>query len=101
MKKMKWIWFCLLICSAGGSFAQTANRVKMLNLLLEESRSRLHMGPHLLQIKETKDIPSITILAHVEALPKYSLPKGNVVCRLEEYVQLHTPMKLNIGVGGQ
>lgn len=101
MKKLKWIWFCLLICSAGGSFAQSANRVKVVNLLLEESRSRIHMGPKLLYIKEAKDILSISVLAHVEALPKYSLPKGNVVCRLEEYVQLHTPMKLNIGVGGQ
>lgn len=101
MKKLKWICFCLLICSAVGSFAQSANRVKVLNLLLEESRSRVHMGPQFLQIKETKDIPSTSVLVHIKALPKYSLPKGNVVCRLEEYVQLHTPMKLNIGVGGQ
>ena len=42
-----------------------------------------------------------SVLDTPESLKRYSLPKGNVVCRLEEYVQLHTPMKLNIGVGGQ
>ena len=34
-------------------------------------------------------------------IPKYCLAKGAVICRLEEYVQLHSPFKLNIGVGGE
>lgn len=101
MKKLKWIWLCLLICSVGGSFAQSANRGKVICLLLKESRFRVHQTPQILLAKEMRDIPAPSVLAHVDAVPKYSLPKGNVVCRLEEYVQLHTPMKLNIGVGGQ
>jgi len=35
------------------------------------------------------------------AIPRYCLAKGAVICRLEEYVQLHSPFKLNIGVGGE
>lgn len=101
MKKLKCIWLCLLICSVGASFAQSANRVKVIGLLLEEFRFRIHQAPQPLLIREERETPTPSVLVHADALPRYSLPKGNIVCRLEEYVQLHTPMKLNIGVGGQ
>lgn len=34
-------------------------------------------------------------------VPAYCLARGAVICRLEEYVQLHAPLKLNIGLGGE
>ncbi len=36
-----------------------------------------------------------------EPLPRFKLSHGAIICRFEDYVQMHTPMKLNIGVGGQ
>lgn len=101
MKKLKCIWLCLLLSSVDASFAQSENRGKVISLLLAEARFRVHQAPQILLAKEAKDIPELSVLAQVDALPKYSLPKGNIVCRLEEYVQLHTPLKFNIGVGGQ
>ena len=49
----------------------------------------------------TPDAPAPQSLRTVSSIPKYCLAKGAVICRLEEYVQLHSPIKLNIGVGGE
>ncbi|MBS1624901.1 MAG: hypothetical protein JSS76_05335 [Bacteroidetes bacterium] len=100
MKKLQWIGFCLLIFTAGNSFAQSANREKVVQFLLVESRFRIHSAP-VRSSEIVKESNMSHVVSRVDVLPRYALPKGNVVCRLEEYVQLHTPMKLNIGVGGQ
>lgn len=101
MNKLHLIWLCLLTCTAGGSLAQSTNREKVIRLLLDGSHLRIHSASKFSPGKINEHASASSVLTHVDALPKYSLPKGNVVCRLEEYVQLHTPMKLNIGVGGQ
>lgn len=102
MKRLQWFGFCLLMLSAQHSSAQSATREKVIGALLEESRFRIRLTPKKITAGNYKEASNQSaMLTHVDALPKYALPKGNVVCRLEEYVQLHTPMKLNIGVGGQ
>lgn len=95
-----YILIALLIHSCTYASAQLTNRQKVIALLLEQHKLK-PMRTATYQ-PEVLTAPSSSILcSSVNPVPKYSLPKGNVFCRMEDYVQMHTPMKLNIGVGGQ
>lgn len=73
-------------------------------MLLSQSRMKIKTD----DISSSANIYTITTESQapqsfrtVSSIPKYCLAKGAVICRLEEYVQLHSPIKLNIGVGGE
>ena len=85
------------------AFGQSTNRQKMLSVILTEPKYRAAYNSNyrneLLAINT--DGSSVLFTPALSAVPRYCLPKGNLFCRLEDYVQMHAPMKLNIGVGGQ
>ena len=99
----KWIFTLFWLCCFQGLIAQSANRRIMIAMILT--------SPHH-QIKKlvTAHNPSSALLLSnsspvdfrfSDPIPKFELPKGSIVCRFEEYVQIHSPMKLNIGLAGQ
>ena len=106
MKNLILILSLLNTCSSGVS-AQDAsiNRKKIIEMVLDQS----HVRRNATSYNRTASIYSITPAASsapqgfrtLSTIPKYSLAKGAVICRLEEYVQLHSPFKLNIGLGGE
>jgi hypothetical protein len=83
----------------------TVKRKKIIEMVLHQSRIRTNTESY----KHATNIYAITTGASpapqgfrtTSTIPKYCLAKGAVICRLEEYVQLHSPFKLNIGVGGE
>ena len=94
--------FLWLICAVGLS-AQSCNRRLVIAMQLSKSIKE----PHLIIPTEAKHSELLLsqnvtpTLRFTDPIPRYCLPKGAVVCRLEEYVQLHSPLKLNIGLAGQ
>jgi hypothetical protein len=91
-------------CAIGFSaLAQSTNRQKMLSVILTEPKFRIanNSNDRKEPLTNTFNGSSVLFTPTLSAIPRYCLPKGNVFCRLEDYVQMHTPMKLNIGVGGQ
>jgi uncharacterized protein YceK len=105
MKNLILILLLLSTCSSIVS-AQDAsvNRKKIIEMVLSQSHVRSNMENN----SHTTNICTITPIASapqgfrtMSTIPKYCLAKGAVICRLEEYVQLHSPFKLNIGVGGE
>ena len=100
MKKLIGIFFMLWFVT--GISAQSHNRRVVIDMILSNSRhsvkANLQDKTHFYVLQEA---PAPMSLMRVEAIPKYCLAKGAVICRLEEYVQLHSPFKLNIGVGGE
>ena len=100
MKKFATI--LLMVCFVLGLSAQTSNRRVVIDLILSKSRSSFH--PVTYQNTKFNVLPNAAenrSLVRIAPIPKYCLPHGAIVCRLEEYVQLHSPFKLNIGVGGE
>ena len=105
---MKCITFILLFAglhmgTASGQ-SGSVNRKKIIDMLLDQSCVKLNVsGENSLVNNYTISTGPSTSMAfrHVPPIPKYCLAKGAVICRLEEYVQLHSPFKLNIGVGGE
>ena len=91
------LFFCCLAASA------QSNRQKMLSVILTEPKFKtVNSSSYRSELLATStDGSSVLFTPTLSAVPRYCLPKGNVFCRLEDYVQMHTPMKLNIGVGGQ
>ena len=85
------------------AYGQSSNRQKMLSVILAEPKFRTANNSNNRNelLTSNTDGSSVLFSPKLSAVPKYCLPKGNVFCRLEDYVQMHTPMKLNIGVGGQ
>jgi len=104
MKKCSLILLSFALYSgiASGQDA-SVNRKKIIDMLLGQSRMNIktdRASPvNIYSI--TPDAPAPQSLRTVSSIPKYCLAKGAVICRLEEYVQLHSPIKLNIGVGGE
>ncbi|MCW3127036.1 MAG: hypothetical protein JWO03_2694 [Bacteroidetes bacterium] len=95
-----YILLVLLFTAGISASAQVTNRHKVIEMILEEHKIKpLHSSTY--QPEVLTPHSSSILCTSVNPVPKYSLPKGNVFCRLEDYVQMHTPMKLNIGVGGQ
>ncbi len=45
--------------------------------------------------------PSKLLRADNAAIPTYSLPRGAIICRMEDAIQKHTKIKVNVGVGGE
>ena len=82
--------------------AQSHNRRVMIDMILSNSRHSFKSNPdqkvHFYSLQEA---PAPACFMRVDAIPKFQLPRCSVVCRFEEYVQLHSPFKLNIGVGGE
>jgi hypothetical protein len=79
------------------------NRRKVVDLILSQSRIKAgdtYHSNHTYAVAPADDRPAPSFRT-LSTIPKYCLAKGAVVCRLEEYVQLHSPFKLNIGVGGE
>jgi hypothetical protein len=101
MKKLISILFAFSCLQS--TSAQSHNRRVMIDMILSNSRHTFKTN------KDQKTpfyIPMESASSHgcfprVEAIPHYCLARGAVICRLEEYVQLHSPFKLNIGVGGE
>ena len=97
-------FFCLYSSTVSGQEA-SINRRTIINMVLDQSRIKTNIENknHTVNIY-TLNPPapaSSQIFRTVNTIPKYCLAKGAVICRLEEYVQLHSPFKLNIGVGGE
>ena len=98
------LFFILDVTIASAQDAQT-NRMKIISMVLDQSRAKVNTDNY----KHSANIYTITpavssapeCFRNVSTIPKYCLAKGAVICRLEEYVQLHSPFKLNIGVGGE
>jgi hypothetical protein len=83
----------------------SGNRRKVIDMIIGQSRvkSNADVFNHSANIYSiaSKQQSSPQGFCALSTIPKYCLSKGAVVCRLEEYVQLHSPFKLNIGVGGE
>lgn len=45
--------------------------------------------------------PSGLMRAYNASIPAYSLPRGAIICRMEDAIQKHTKIKVNVGVGGE
>ena len=106
MKYLTLIWlFYVLQIGTASCQAGSDNRKKVIDMLLSQSRKKVNTS----DVNRNENIYTITSSApsssrgfrSVSTIPKYCLAKGAVICRLEEYVQLHSPFKLNIGVGGE
>jgi hypothetical protein len=95
--------FCGL-CSTDLS-AQASNRMKVIALLLKKHEpAKIQLTYNLNEAKSNAFIrqdAGVRYIAFSDPIPKFQLPRGAIVCRFEEYVQLHSPFKLNIGVGGE
>lgn len=98
----KFIAILFMICFVLGLSAQTLNRHVVIDLILSKSRSSFHQNTYQnTKFNEWPNAVENKSLVRIPPIPKYCLPHGAIVCRLEEYVQLHSPFKLNIGVGGE
>jgi hypothetical protein len=92
--------FIILLFSSVALTAQTSPYRHALAMMaihhipshIARSQSSIYMG---------MPISPPTIIPSLAAIPRYNLPRASVVCRLEQYVQLHSPLKLNIGLDGQ
>jgi hypothetical protein len=97
---MRILFFLLLLLNISATTASaqeiSGNRRKVIYMLL----SRSHTRAYAVKTSTTTE-PAPQGFRTTTAIPRYSLAKGAVICRLEEYVQLHSPFKLNIGVGGE
>lgn len=100
MKKL--VTLLLAFSSITSIAAQSHSRRLILDMILSHSR---HSFKPIVSQKNSffilKEAPAPACMMKVEAVPRYCLAKGAIVCRFEEYVQLHSPFKLNIGVGGE
>ena len=82
--------------------AQSHNRRVMIDMILSKSRHSFKIKTdQKVHFYSTQEAASPACFMRTEASPKFQLPRGSIVCRFEEYVQLHSPFKLNIGVGGE
>lgn len=101
MKKL--IVILLALSCFHGISAQSHNRRVMIDMILSNSRHSFKTNPdrkiHFYEARGDAAAPAGFM--RVDAIPKFQLPRCSVVCRFEEYVQLHSPFKLNIGVGGE
>jgi hypothetical protein len=95
----------ILCCTATSAQDASGNRRKVIDVIMRHSNVKTNTTI----FNHPASIYSITSAMQstpqgfrtMSAIPKYCLAKGAVICRLEEYVQLHGPFKLNIGVGGE
>jgi hypothetical protein len=85
------------------SAQDAGNRKKVIAMVLEQSRVKTNLEIHQAGIYSIRSVEpsSPQGFRSLNTIPRYCLAKGAVICRLEEYVQLHSPFKLNIGVGGE
>ncbi len=97
-------FFCLY-CSAVSGQENSINRQTIIKMVLDQSRIKTNSENNSPTAKKFTLNPPAQVSSQcfrtVNTIPKYCLAKGAVICRLEEYVQLHSPFKLNIGVGGE
>jgi hypothetical protein len=81
------------------------NRKKIINMVLGQSHTKANAEQynHAMSIYAIMPTAQSTPQGFRSSgtIPRYCLAKGAVICRFEEYVQLHSPFKLNIGVGGE
>jgi hypothetical protein len=102
MKKLVLILLLFGLHSAAVSAQDSsANKRKVIAMLLEQSHTKLNAEGHDHLIGVAAQPSAQLAFRSVAPIPRYCLAKGAVICRLEEYVQLHSPFKLNIGVGGE
>lgn len=94
------LMFLFCLCSFYAS-AQLSNRQKIIGMILHEPKFKAPEPGISGEALVVTPATSIMLIPAQSQVPRYSLPKGNVFCRLEDYVQMHTPMKLNIGLAGQ
>jgi hypothetical protein len=106
---MRILFFLLLLLNISATTASaqeiSGNRRKVIYMLLSRSHTRAYavnynQAANIYKTSTTTE-PAPQGFRTTTAIPRYSLAKGAVICRLEEYVQLHSPFKLNIGVGGE
>ncbi len=102
MKNLTFIILLFSLYSAVSAQDVSGNRKKVIDMLLSSSHTKVYADTH------SSGIYSIAAKAEapvgfrtLNAIPRYCLAKGAVICRFEEYVQLHSPIKLNIGLGGE
>jgi hypothetical protein len=101
MKYLTLIILSGLLCMTAAAQDVSANRAKVIAMIMDQTNikaNKLHynkatFAPAAEQVQQG--------FRSTAPIPKYCLAKGAVICRLEEYVQLHSPFKLNIGVGGE
>ncbi len=104
MKNLILILWLSSFCHAA-AYGQDAigNRMKVIHMLLEHTHLKISTDHHhadIYDLMPTSRSEGQGFKAGV-SIPRYCLAKGAVICRLEEYVQLHSPFKLNIGLGGE
>ena len=95
----------LLLLGLYDASGQSSNRMKVIELILkprkpirEQIDYHIEQGIYAVSVK-TDATPKFVSFS--DPIPKFKLPHGAIVCRFEEYVQLHSPFKLNIGLGGE
>jgi hypothetical protein len=101
MKITAIIALILSLCT-GSVYGQVPNRRQVIDMILKEHFPKELTGYSYsgINIQKTADTKQSSNMFY-NPIPRFQLPQGAVVCRFEEYVQLHTPFKLNIGVGGE
>jgi hypothetical protein len=98
------VLFSGLYCTMVSAQDAAVNRRKIINMVLGQSHVKANAANynHAGIYANTSAPPSAPQgFRTLSSIPKYCLAKGAVICRFEEYVQLHSPFKLNIGVGGE
>ena len=95
----------LLLLGLYDASGQSSNRMKIIEIVLKTRKPiRERIDYSLGQSKYTvivKMEAPLKFISFSDPIPRFQLPQGAIVCRFEEYVQLHSPFKLNIGVGGE
>jgi hypothetical protein len=100
MKYLTLIILSGLLCMTAAAQDVSANRAKVIAMIMDQTNFKTNK----LHYSKTIFAPAAEApqgFRNAAPIPKYCLAKGAVICRLEEYVQLHSPFKLNIGVGGE
>ena len=97
----------LLLLGLYDASGQSSNRTKIIEMVLKKHqplREQInHTYPYCggVYTVTVKKAAKTEFISFSEPIPRFQLPHGAIVCRFEEYVQLHSPFKLNIGVGGE
>ena len=95
----------LLLFGLYDASGQSSNRMKAIELILKPRKPKreqidYHMEQGIYAVIVKTDATA-KFVSFCDPIPKFQLPHGAIVCRFEEYVQMHSPFKLNIGVGGE
>ena len=102
---MKILLYILVSLIETSGSAQYAHRRQIITLLLHKPSFAIHAfthsSPNEVLIRELDTKSALFQSAAGAYIPTYALPRGAIFCRMEDAIQHHTKIKINVGVGGE